>query len=232
MNYPNFIENKVYFSNKNSSNNIEEVLVLSENLKKLHSLTTKSYTDFDELINDYLTEGKKIFSMEIGIVSNIIENDYIVCNAVSPDNSLKAGDIFPLEGTYCREVYKSQLALGFPHVGSMEKMKDHPVYENMKLEAYISAPIFVEKQMFGTLNFTSTKVREGGFSEHEKDLISMMANSIGRFLSMKDNEAKLISANNRLRKLVGFVSHDLRNPLGNIQSFISLLEDSTKEESE
>lgn len=230
MIYPDFLSSNDYLSLDTSRSEKEQVIALSEKLKALHLLTSANYKNFDELILEYLKEGLQIFNMEIGIVSKIIGNEYIVCNAISPDNSLNKDDVFPLEGTYCYEVFKSQKVLGFPHVGSMNEMKEHPVYMNMKLESYLSAPIYVNEKLFGTLNFTSTSVRDYGFSVHERDLISLMANSIGSFVALGIKEDALISANDRLKRLVGFVSHDLRTPLGNIISLIQLMDESDKEE--
>ncbi len=232
MNYPQFIDDETFSKLHSSKSEWEQVVALSENLKKLHILTTAQYDNFDQLILTYLQTGLEIFSMEIGIVSQIESDDYTICNALSPNEVLKKGDLFPLEGTYCREVFKTQKVLGFPHVGALEEMKDHPVYQNMKLESYLSAPIFVDKELFGTLNFTSTKIRPHGFSEHEKDLISLMANSIGNFLSLDRKEQALIQTNKQLKRLVGFVSHDLRIPLGNINSLAQMVISGTPEEQE
>ena len=120
--------------------------------------------------------------MQTGIVSHITDDkDYIIKDVISPLDVIHPDDVYPLEGTYCREVYKSHKTLGFPHVGEMHELKEHPVYVNLRLEAYISAPIYVHDTIYGTLNFTSTEPRTYGFSEHEHDLISMMAQSIGNF---------------------------------------------------
>ena len=223
MIYPAFVENEKFFSLDSSQSELDRTIRLAESLKKIHFLTNKHYHDFDTLILEYLNTGIEIFGMKIGIVSNIVKDDYIICNAISPDNSIHKNDIFALQDTYCREVFHSSKVLGFPHVGGLEEMKDHPVYQNMKLEAYISAPIFVSGELFGTLNFTSTTPRDNGFSEHERDLISLMADSIGAFLVLSQKEKDLSSANDRLKRLSGFVSHDLRGPLLTIRSFAELL---------
>jgi GAF domain-containing protein len=183
--YPDFVDNETFFAMDDSHTGLELALRLSENLKKIHYLTIASYQNFDELILKYLNTGIEIFNMKIGIVSKIKDDRYLICNAMTPDGSLKKGDIFPLEGTYCWEVCISGEILGFPHVGIMDEMKDHPVYQNMKLESYLSAPIYLNDALYGTLNFTSTEPREFGFSEHEKDLIGLMANSIGSFLALR-----------------------------------------------
>ncbi len=231
MNYPEFINEKTFFELHDGLSELDLLKKFSNNLKTIHYLTTTHYSDFSVLIKEYLLAGAKIFNMEFGIVSNIIGEEYTIFDAISPDNVLSAGAIFELQGTYCREVVKSKRVIGLPHVGGIEEMRGHPVYQNMKLESYISAPIFKEDEIYGTLNFSSTKVREHGFSEYERELISMLAHSIGTYLSLRDKEEKLQNANKRIRKLTGYLAHDLRSPLGNIFSLAELLPELTEEES-
>lgn len=191
MSYPSFVENEEYFSLHEGLTEVELLRLFGKNLKAIHSLTTKHYTDFQSLMKDYLSAGLRVFEMEIGIISKVVGNDYIVCQAISPGDAIGPGAVFELQGTYCSEVVREGLALSLSNVGSMEDMKSHPVYVNMKLESYISAPIYTSGRLFGTLNFSSTKVRQFGFSVFEKELIEMMANSIGLFLSLQDEQANV-----------------------------------------
>ena len=197
---------------------------MSENLKKIHLLTSKSFDRFEDLIAHYLEAGIEIFQMETGIVSHIVnDKDYIVKDVISPLDIIHAGNVFELEDTYCREVYKSKQVVGLPHVGVIEEMKGHPVYQNLSLEAYISAPIFVRDTLYGTLNFTSRIPRHHGFSEHERDLIALMANSIGNFILLQEKEQSLLHLNDRLKEFIGYVAHDLRNPLGIVSNLANLV---------
>lgn len=223
MIYPSFVENRRFYALDSSQSEEMKLMNLAENFKKLQYLTTRHYQDFDQLILEYLKSGNEIFGMKIGIVSKIEGDEYLVCNVDTQEYEVKKGDIFSLEGTYCREVVNSNQVICFPHVGIIDEMKTHPVYENMKLESYISAPIYVKSKLYGTLNFSSTETRAFGFSEHERDFISIMADSIGSFLELSLKEEELKEANERLKKLVGFVAHDLRNPLGSIQTSIDLV---------
>ncbi|WP_372656062.1 GAF domain-containing protein [Halobacteriovorax sp.] len=231
MKYPEFKNNNTFSELHDGLNEIDLLRKFSSNLKTIHYLTTSHYADFNSLISEYILAGTKIFSMEFGIVSNIVEDEYTVLDVISPGNVLSPGDTFDLEGTYCREVVNSQKVIGLPHVGAIKEMRGHPVYQNMKLESYISAPIYKEDVIYGTLNFSSTEVREYGFSEYERELISMLAHSIGTYLSLRDKEEKLQSANKRIRTLTGYLAHDLRSPLGNIFSLAELLPEMTEEES-
>ncbi len=218
MNYPKFLSEEEFFQIHNDLSSLDIAQGFSKNLQQIHRLTTSQYLDLNELMKSYLSAGLKIFKMEFGIVSKIDQNNYVVLDAVSPGDVLEPGAVFELEGTYCREVYKSKQVIGFPHVGSLKEFKGHPVYVNMKLESYISAPIYKYGKIFGTLNFSSTKIRKNLFSSQERVLIEMMAASIGSFLELKDKEDKLNISHARMRKLINYVAHDLRSPLGNIES--------------
>ncbi len=218
MIYPGFVDNDTFFRLDRSSSEHEQLTAMTNNLKTVHNLTTQHFEDFNGLIAAYLRAGVEIFQMQTGIVSHITDDKkYVIKDVVTPlIDILHKDDVFELEGTYCREVAKTGRTLGFPHVGKMEGMKTHPVYENLKLESYISAPIYVRSKLYGTLNFTSTEPREFGFSEMEHDLISMLANAIGNFILLQEKEQSLLMLNNRLKEMVGYVAHDLRNPIGNI----------------
>lgn len=216
MNYPSFIEDTTYISMDASSSETEQLRAMLSNLTRIHLLTASKFESFDELIHEYLLSGTEVFGLETGIVSQIVGDTYTVCDVISPLDVLEKGQKFGLEETYCHQVIKSQQVLGFPQVGALEYMRCHPVYENLKLESYLSAPIFVDDELFGTLNFTSVKAREHGFSTHERNLIVLMANAIGAFILLRNKEDHLLALNQKMKRFVGYVAHDLRNPLGSI----------------
>jgi signal transduction histidine kinase len=223
MHYPDFIEDKSYIEMDSSVPEMDQLRAMLNNLTRIHLLTANKFNSFNEMIREYLISGIEVFGLETGIVSEIkVGETYKVCDVVSPLEALEIGQEFPLEDTYCREVVKSLQVIGFPEVGKLDYMNCHPVYQNLKLEAYLSAPIFVDDKLFGTLNFTSTKPRMRGFSHHEQDLIQLMANSIGAFILLRDKEEKLVALNQRIKQFVGYVAHDLRNPIGAILGFTKL----------
>ncbi len=223
MEYPPFVEDQLYLDMDETVPEVEQLRAMLNNLTRIHLLTADKFESFDDLIREYLIAGIDVFGLETGIVSEI-KNDgtYRVCDVVSPLDVLQKDQIFDLNDTYCREVVRSNQVLGFPEVGKLDFMNCHPVYQNLKLEAYLSAPIFVGDKLFGTFNFTSTKPRARGFSAHEHNLIKLMANSIGAFILLRSKNEKLIALNERMKRLVGYVAHDLRSPLGSIISLAKL----------
>lgn len=216
MSYPQFIDDTTYISMHASATDKEQLQAMLSNLTRIHLLTASKFDSFDELIHEYLVSGIEVFGLETGIVSEIQGETYIVRDVISPLAVLEKGQEFALQETYCREVIKNRQVLGFPRVGELDYMNCHPVYQNLKLEAYLSSPIFVGDELFGTLNFTSVNPREHGFSVHERNLVVLMANAIGAFILLRRKEDHLLALNLKMKSFVGYVAHDLRNPLGTI----------------
>ncbi len=160
----------------------------SKHLKEIHRLATSIYNNRDTLMEDYLNTGKKIFDMPIGIISQI-ENDEYTILAVSDDHaSIKNGDVFVLGDTYCAEVYEKKTTVLHAHIGLIPRLCSHPVYVSMKLESYISTPLFVDGKIFGTINFSSPEIRTTGFHVHDKEIIEIMADDLGKIISLHQKE--------------------------------------------
>ncbi|AFZ34850.1 multi-sensor signal transduction histidine kinase [Stanieria cyanosphaera PCC 7437] len=161
----------------------EELAAFSSNLKQLHRLNTTNYATFDQLFHDYVQTGCRIFGCSTGIVSHIEGDIYTIYAVTSDLTSLSPNQQFELGNTYCAEVVKQKKTIAYHCVGTIEELRSHPVYQNFKLETYIGTPIFVEQAIYGTLNFSSTKIRNLPFTSHEREIIEMMAQSIGKFIN-------------------------------------------------
>ena len=224
IDYPEFVDNDQFIQMHSSMRESEQLRAMLNNLTRVHQLTARKFDNFDDLIREYLVCGCEIFGLETGIVSRVDDEEtYHVLDVVSPLDVLHKGQEFPLNDTYCREVIKTNTVLGFPEIAKLDYMNCHPVYINLKLEAYLSAPIYVDNQLFGTLNFTSTRARAFGFSKNEHNLILLMANSIGNYILLRKKNERLEELNDRIMKFVGFVAHDLRNPIGGILALSKLM---------
>ncbi|NER20617.1 MAG: GAF domain-containing protein [Symploca sp. SIO1C2] len=193
----------------------------STNLKHLHRINTTNYQDFDTLFNDCLDIGCEIFGLSTGIISQIIDREaegrrqeaegrrqeilnhncsYIIRSVQSEWEFLVPGLEFDLKDTYCAAVVQTQKTITYPHVGKIAAMTAHPVYQNLKLESYIGTPIFVQGKVYGTLNFSSTKVKNSNFEPHEREIIELMAQSIGRFIAAHQTEMERQRVEDELRR--------------------------------
>ena len=124
--------------------------IFSDRLKQIHRLAITKYQQIEDLLADYLQAGCQMFNLATGIVSKIDGSHYRIMAVASPLN-LEVGHEFACEDTYCSEVINKMATVTFNHVGSMDSMKDHPVYLNLQLESFMGTPILVNGTLYGTL---------------------------------------------------------------------------------
>ncbi|MGK7872960.1 MAG: PAS domain S-box protein [Xenococcaceae cyanobacterium] len=172
----------------------------SANLKHLHRINTTNYENFEALFADCLETGCEILGLSTGIISQITDQSYIIRSVRSDFEFLVPGLKFALEDTYCAAVVKEKKTITYTHVGEIETMQAHPVYQNLKLESYIGTPIFVNGAVYGTLNFSSIQVRKTDYKPDEQEIVELMAQSIGRFISAHQAEMERQQAAEELQR--------------------------------
>lgn len=161
----------------------DQLETFSAHLKQLHRLNTTTYKNFEELAADYLRTGCEILGFSTGMVSQIEEQTYKIQAVRSEIEFFEQNIEFDLGEIYCAEVVRTQQTLACAHVGQTERFKSHPVYPTLHLESYLGTPIWVNGKIYGTLNFSSTAVRTQQFNAHEKEIIELMAQSLGKFIA-------------------------------------------------
>ncbi|MFQ3241697.1 MAG: GAF domain-containing protein [Lentimonas sp.] len=138
-----------------------------------------------QLIEDcqiLVNEGVDQLKMPIGIVSHIYNDWYEIITINSDIGEFIGGALFALNGTYCRDVFRSQKTLAITEIDGVLGMKRHPLYVSLPLEAYISAPIRHNNEVWGTVNFTSPECRKA-FSKEEVQLVQGYADRISQWLA-------------------------------------------------
>jgi GAF domain-containing protein len=125
-----------------------------------------------------MIEMNQRFGTDIGIISEISGQDYVVLQTVSEMNVLKPGDRFVTKDTYCNEVVGQAETVAYDEVGKIKSMVLHPVYTAMQLEAYIGTPIKVNGNILGTLNFSGFSPKEPSFNQEDRLLVEDLARQI------------------------------------------------------
>ncbi|RMG77170.1 MAG: GAF domain-containing protein [Chloroflexi bacterium] len=138
----------------------------------------------DEKINKLLELGTKALGQNIGIISRIQNNNYVVKYAYSTGDPIAPGTTFKLGDTYCSVTMRQKQVVAIPHF-SISEFNRHPCYQLFKLEAYIGTPIMVKDQVYGTLNFSSAAVKTSNFTETEQHLVQVMGLYVGTLLENK-----------------------------------------------
>lgn len=133
-----------------------------------------------------LDQGRDALAAETGIVSRIHDDLYTVVAVRARTNVFRHGDTFPLQETYCRDVFSRGELIALTEVDGTPGLQKHPLYMPMALEAYIAAPIMIDGSVWGTVNYTSMKIREQPFSDEDARLVSAQADRIAsQLLAMK-----------------------------------------------
>ena len=139
-----------------------------------HLLSTDFQTTADAL-DAVVAFGLNHFDADVGIVSKIVDSDYQIVAACAPSMpDLKPGLSLPVEDTFCKLVCEHQTTIAIPDT-SDSVLAEHPFVQSHHLTSYISTPIMVGGEVFGTLNFTSKRAKVGGFTKEDEQCVVALA---------------------------------------------------------
>lgn len=172
----------------------------SEALRRLTSIGSQRGLNLEEKAHAILELGSATFDLPLGIVSRIEGDRYELVYAVSPNNQLKPGTSFELEKTYCVHTLAADAPTGFEHAGKSE-ISDHRCYRAFQLESYLGAPLLVDGERYGTLNFSSPEPRMRRFSANERELVRLFAQWMGFELARERDLQALEQARAKLEQL-------------------------------
>ncbi len=162
----------------------------SKALTRLNEVAADPTTSFDEKVQQLLELGLDTFELSLGIVSQIKDDSYTIEHIRGPAEAPLPGSTFRFQETYCAHTYAANGAKAFHNAGNSD-ICDHPCYQNFKLESYIGAPIILDGQRYGTLNFSSPDVHPRPFTTNELSLIQLLAQWIGNEMSRSRSEKVL-----------------------------------------
>ncbi len=197
------------------SRDVSERIEFEENLKKLNSsldeqqrrvrllyeLSASSNLSTEEQLEATLKAGVDNLGMDLGIISQIREDEYKVLHFFPESSGLKQGMIFDLGETYC------SIALVAEDIVAIDEMKaseyaSHPCYAAFNLESYIGVPIRVNGEPFGTLNFSRTEIRKTTFTDADHDFVRLMGQWVSRVLEQERATRELQRSEEKFRALV------------------------------
>lgn len=192
---------------------VKAVSRFSSHLKALHRLAVAEHPDLDAVFSDYLNTGCRIFKLDAGIISRIEDRRLTIKAIAGTDDALQKGDSFPLSMTYCERVAKTGTTLALGTKALLHDYADHPALLNRPLSAFICTPIFVAGKLYGTLSFCAATRQRQGFDRHEREIVEIMAQTVGHLLAadaaaarQRESDAKLTLERRLAENTLGSIS--------------------------
>ena len=148
---------------------------------------------------------------------------------ISPPDTLADGQEFPLGNTYCRTMLETGDLLAVANA-ELDGWVSHPCFREYRLAAYLGAPIRVDGEICGTINFSSPTGRNHDFDPSDLEFVRMLARWAGAFLERMQAHDQLVAArraaetaNQAKSSFLANMSHEIRTPMNGIIGMSDLL---------
>ena len=198
----------------------------SDSLKQLHRLSLQPFDNFEELAADYLQTGCRILNFNGGMIGIGQGEQYQIAAVHSqyPYPCLYPELTSPLEQTLCHETIRSKQTVVYNHLTQQPDRPDHPICQTYGWDLFLSTPIFVDGEVYGSLCFFADTPRDQGLTNHEQEFIELMAQSMGKFIYSYEIQAQQQQAEAALRESEA----RFRQFAENIESVFWVLEPATQ----
>jgi transcriptional regulator with GAF, ATPase, and Fis domain len=140
-------------------------------------------SQFKDRVDDLLARGIADLSMTLAVLARIEANNYEIVAVQSNSGAYVPGEKYELGNSYSREVFENQKIVAETNIEDATQTLRHPLYRSLPLESYLGAPVTIDGQPWGCLDFSSMAQRDEGFSEQDLKLIDELASEISQLLS-------------------------------------------------
>ncbi|MDY7006422.1 MAG: response regulator [Cyanobacteriota bacterium] len=162
-------------------------------IRSLYKVASAPKLNFDQRMQGLLAMGRRRFELEFGILGYIKGDRYKVIAVQKPkhvDFSVKVGDEFELDKTFCGAAFRSEKLICF-EAAQESKWSSHHAYTNLGLEAYMGTHVEVGRVPYGVVAFGSFNQRTTPFKDSDRQLLKLMAQWVGNELERQQAQIAL-----------------------------------------
>lgn len=149
-------------------------------LRALYEITSRFDMDLATQMVAVLHMGIELLGLQTGIVSQIVDDHYMILHhySMNPMLELHNKQLFELKATYCDITIQENNVVSIEHM-ALSDYRGHPCYPQFQLEAYIGAPLIVDGQQYGSVSFNSLNPAPQPFTEADRDFVRLISLWIG-----------------------------------------------------
>ena len=144
---------------------------------------------FKDRVDALLSQGLAELSMTLGVLARVDRDSYEIVAVQSNSGAYVAGEKYELGHSFSREVCESRRTIAESSIDNAEQELLHPLYRSLPLESYIGAPIIVDGECWGCIDFSSMAQRDEPFGREDIKLIDNLASEISQLLGADDDSS-------------------------------------------
>lgn len=213
---------------------------LERSLQRLHAITANQYASFEEKIKSVLHLGCELFSLPIGVLTEINEANYSILALIDKEVEIRNDKIFSLEKTFDQLTIQKEEPFCIKNIEKKEWATITCCNKEV-WKFYFGIRIKVDGETFGVLRFLDTKAHEDFFFATNQEILKLMAQWLSNEIvrkthrqtlekQVRDRTKALVKSLEKEKELnelktqfMSIASHEFRTPLSTILSSVSLL---------